>query len=188
LNAIEGQVLQPMLIEAVLRTVFVADEADRPGLEAEREELERQMENLTAAVKAGGDIPLRVAELKKTNARLVDIRRQLEPQEHRDREQLRAALEQRVDEWRTILRANPAQARQVFVQVLGPIMITIEMAAVLTEAPMAGFDVRDRRGKEGINARRRTRGPGRDPVVGCYKTFGVIGGTFAGPGVGVPNG
>jgi len=57
LAVIEGQVLQPMLIEAVLRTVFVADEADRPSLEAEREDLERQMDNLTAAVKAGGDIP-----------------------------------------------------------------------------------------------------------------------------------
>ena len=29
-------------------------------------------------------------------------------------------------------------------------MITIEMAAVLTEAPLEGFNVRDRRGKEGI--------------------------------------
>ena len=139
-----------MLIEAVLRTVFVADEADRPALEAEREDLERQMENLTAAVKAGGDIPSLVVELKKTNARLVDIRRRLEPQEQHDREELRAALEQRVEEWRPILRKNASQARQVLGQVLGPIMITIEMAAMLTEPAAKGFDARDRRGKEGI--------------------------------------
>jgi hypothetical protein len=63
---------------------------------------------------------------------------------------LRAALEQRVEEWRTILRANPAQARQVLAQVLGPIMITVEMAAVLAEPAMEGFSTRDRRGKEGI--------------------------------------
>ena len=44
MNAIEGQVLQPMLIEAVLRTVFVADEADRPALEAERDELDRSVQ------------------------------------------------------------------------------------------------------------------------------------------------
>ena len=35
-------------------------------------------------------------------------------------------------------------------RVLGPIMITVEMAAVLTEPVLEGFDARDRRGKEGI--------------------------------------
>ena len=150
MNVIEGQVLQPALIEAVLRTVFVADEADRAAPENEREELERQMANLTAAVKAGGDIPSLVAELKMTNARLVDIRRRLEPQEQHDREELRAALEQRVEEWRPILRKNAAQARQILGQVLGPITITVEMAAVLMEPALKGFDAHDRRGKEGI--------------------------------------
>jgi len=61
--------------------------------------------------------------LKTTNARIVELRRRLEPQEAHDREQLRLALEQQVEEGREILRSNPAQGRQVLAHVLGPIRI-----------------------------------------------------------------
>jgi hypothetical protein len=57
LKIIEGEVLSAAFIEVVLDTVFVPDAVDRAGLEAESDELERQLANLTAAVKAGGDIP-----------------------------------------------------------------------------------------------------------------------------------
>ena len=61
-------------------------------------------------MKSGGDIPALVAELKRTNTQLVDARRRLEPREQHDREQLRLVLDQRMTEWKAILRANPAKA------------------------------------------------------------------------------
>ncbi len=134
----------------VLDTVFVPHDMNRPAVEAEREQLEWQIENLTAAVKTGGDIPPLVTELKRTNAAVVDVRRRLEPREQHDREQLRLALSQRVDERKGILRANPAQGRQVLSHLLGPITITEEIGAMLTMEPMAGYDPNDRRGKEDV--------------------------------------
>jgi hypothetical protein len=68
LTVIEGQVLTPEFIERVLDTVFVPDAVNRAALEAEGPELERRVANLTAAVKAGGDIPVLVEDLKRTNA------------------------------------------------------------------------------------------------------------------------
>jgi hypothetical protein len=152
LSVIEGEVLAPAFIEVVLNTVFVPDDADRPALEAERDNLERQLVNLTEAVKAGGDIPSLVTALKITNAQLVHVRRRLEPQEQNDRGQLRLALEQRVEEWRIILRANPAQARQVLHHLVGAFMITPNVAAVLAEPALEGFDPQSRDGKENITA------------------------------------
>lgn len=89
-------------------------------------------------------------ELRRTNARLVDVRRRLEPREHQDREQLRAALEQRVEEWRSILRANPAQGRQVLHHVIGPILFWLGDASDLDVAD--GADPRDRRGRDGLTS------------------------------------
>src|SRR5262249_41154757 len=122
-QAMTGVVLQPAFIARVLDTVFVPDAVNRLGLEAERDELERQIGHLTEAVKLGGNIPVLVEELKQSSLRLRDIRCLLEPREHEDRERLRAAMEQRVDEWREILRTSPAQGRQVLKQVLGTIAI-----------------------------------------------------------------
>ena len=97
--------LTPTFVERVLDTVFVPQDLNRAGLEADRDQLEQQIENLTQAVKAGGDIPTLVAELKRTNAHLVDVRRRLEPAEQCDRPQLRLAPERRVTEWKAVLRA-----------------------------------------------------------------------------------
>jgi hypothetical protein len=149
LDVIEGEVLTPAFIETVLDTVFVPDAVNREALEADAIVLERQIANLTAAVAHGGHIPSLVEELKRTNARL-DPRRRLEPREHHDREQLRLALEQRVSEWKQVLRENPAQRRQVLHHVIGPIMLWLGDHADLAVADAA--DPRDRRGKEGLTA------------------------------------
>jgi hypothetical protein len=119
LTVIEGEVLTPAFIERVLDTVFVADDGDRPAMEAEAQELERQIGNLTDAIKLGGNIPALVESLTGTQAQLTLIRRQLEPREAADRSQLREALDQRVAEWKEILRANPGQGRQVLHHLLG---------------------------------------------------------------------
>lgn len=65
-------------------------------------------------------------------------------------EQLRAALDQRVEEWRQILRANAAQARQVLQHVVGPITLWVGEASDLDVA--TGANPRDQRGAEGISA------------------------------------
>jgi len=145
---IEGEVLTPAFIERVLDTVFVADDGDRPALEAEAHELERQIGNLTDAIKLGGNIPALVESLTGTQVRLTLIRRQLEPREAADRSQLREALDQRVAEWKQILRANPGQGRQVLHHLLGIIQLWVGEASDLNV--YAGADPRDRSGKENI--------------------------------------
>lgn len=149
-GVIEGEVLTPAFIERVLDTVCVPDAENRLTLEADAVDLERQIANLTAAVKAGGDIPSIVEELKRTNARHADVRRRLEPREQHDREQLRLALEQRVAEWKSVLRSNPGQGRQVLHHVIGPIMLWLGDYADLAVADAA--DPRDRRGKKNLTA------------------------------------
>ena len=88
--------------------------------------------------------------LKATQARLALVRRQLEPREHQDRAQLRDALNQRVTEWKGILRDNPAQARQVLHHLLGIISLWVGEASDLDV--YAGADPRDKSGKENIKA------------------------------------
>jgi hypothetical protein len=150
LNVIEGEVLTPSFIGMVLDTVFVPDEVDRAALTAEADQLDTEITRLTAAIKAGADIPTVVAELKASNARLQEIRRRLSPQEHHNRAELRAALEQRVDEWRKILRTNPAQGRQVLRHLLGEVRLWVGSVEDLAIADAARPG--DSRGTEGITA------------------------------------
>jgi site-specific DNA recombinase len=147
LSTIENVVLTPSFIEVVLNTVFVPDAVDRPAIEAEIAELERQVTNLTTAIRMGGDLHSLVDELKATNVRLVSLRRRLDPHEQIDREQLRAALEQRVDDWKQVLRAHPAQARQVIAHLLGYIEIRPSDGAALKALVDAGIDLDDQTGK-----------------------------------------
>jgi DNA invertase Pin-like site-specific DNA recombinase len=150
LNVIEGEVLTPTFIEMVLDTVFVPDDGDRAALEAEADQLDLEIGRLTAAIKAGADIPTVVAELKTANARLQEVRRRLSPQEHHSRAELREALEQRVAEWRQVLRTNSQQGRQVLRHLLGEVRLwvgTVEDLAI-ADAARPG----DSRGTEGITA------------------------------------
>jgi hypothetical protein len=119
LTVIEGEVLTDAFVEHVLDTVYVEDGSDHAALEAEAAELQQQVGNLTEGIRLGGNIPALVETLKATQARLVLVRRQLEPREHQDRAQLRDAPNQWVEEWRRILRDNPHQGRQVLHHLLG---------------------------------------------------------------------
>lgn len=143
LTVIEGVVLSPAYIETVLDRIFVPDDGDRSALEAERAELERQLANLTEAIKLGGNLKRLVDEMEAVQQRLLMVQRYLEPKEAANRAEVRAALEQRVDDWKTILRQHPIQARQILHHLLdGPIQIQ----------PAAGFqiDPGDDRGLENI--------------------------------------
>jgi hypothetical protein len=169
--------------------VFSPPVEDPLTLEAERAALEQQLGNLTDAIKEGGDIPMLVAALKSTNAQLVNVRRRMEPQEqHHDREQLRAALEQRVEEWRGILRKHPAQGRQVIAHLLGPITITTDLATIICESGVHGFDPHSRRGKEGITAADVRDGLAVIRWEATTKPMGLLAGMSAGPRMASPTG
>jgi site-specific DNA recombinase len=148
LNVIEGEVLTPSFIDLVLDSVFTPDDVNRPALEEEAADLERQIANLTTAVKVGGDIPALVTELRAANARLQDVRRRLAPQEHHQREELRAALEQRVSDWKQVLRSNPQQGRQVLKHLVGTIYLWVGEPGDMDVSDKAKPG--DRRGTENI--------------------------------------
>ena len=121
LSIIEGEALTPAFVTYVLDTLATGDLIDRPALQEERDRVAREVENLTQGIAEGGDIPALVALLKARDKRLKKLDQQLAPHEHPDREVLRLALEQRVEDWRAILRSNPRQARMVLHQLIGPI-------------------------------------------------------------------
>jgi hypothetical protein len=124
LDMIEGEVLAPEFIEKILSTL-PRTENDRERLEAEIETRSAEVVNLTKAIAAGGDIPELVAALKVASRRLADSKRLLDVStQETPREELRAALEQRVEDWREKLRAHPAQARQIVSKIIGPIHLS----------------------------------------------------------------
>jgi hypothetical protein len=84
-----------------------------------------EFNNIAQAIAAGGgDIPALVAMLKERDRKLKLLDARLDDRSRPNREALRAALEQRVTEWRKILRSHTRQARMVLQQVmLGPITL-----------------------------------------------------------------
>jgi hypothetical protein len=107
----------------VLDTAFAPDADDRAALQTERARLVREIENLTTGIASGGDIPQLVTGLKDRDRRLKLLDARLAPKEARDREPLRLALEQRVADWRKILRSNAKQGRMVLQQLVGPLAV-----------------------------------------------------------------
>jgi DNA invertase Pin-like site-specific DNA recombinase len=150
LNVIDGEVLTSAFIELVLDTVFVPDDTDRPALESEAAQMQTEISRLIALARSVGDIPEVAAELKTANLRLREVQRRLAPQEHHNREELRAALEQRVADWRRVLRTNPAQGRQVLRHLVGEILLWGGDAGDL--ATYDGAKPGDHRGTENITA------------------------------------
>jgi hypothetical protein len=90
-------------------------DAERETLLDERAQLAREIENLTKAIAAGGDIPALADALRERDKRLRTLDSKLaKPVVIPDREVLRAALQLRGNEWRDVLRSKHiAQARLV---------------------------------------------------------------------------
>jgi hypothetical protein len=148
LNVIESEVLTGSFIDLVLDTVFVPDDTDGPSLEAEAVRLQTEIGRLIALARTTGEIPELASELKESKAQLRDLQRRLAPQEHHNREELRAALEQRVDDWRRVLRTNPEQGRQVLRHLVGTIYLWVGKPGDMATADKARAG--DSRGTEGI--------------------------------------
>ena len=81
----------------------------------------RESENLTVAIATGGDIPALAKALAERAKRMKDIDATLAPRETPNVAELRAALEQRVSEWREVLRKNPRQGRMILETLMGPL-------------------------------------------------------------------
>jgi len=121
LDALEAVVLSPTLIDRVLDAAFSVDhDAERAALLERQQRLRTEITNLTAAIAHGGDIPTLVALLQEREAQLKAVDGQLAtPTVMPDREVLKAALELRTADWRTILRGpHIHQARTVLQHVI----------------------------------------------------------------------
>lgn len=116
LNCIEHDVLSQEFIDRVLDAAFAGNpDAERQTLIDERAQVAREIENLTKAIAAGGDIPALATALGERDRRLKVFDAQLaKPVVLPDREVLKAALELRKGQWRDLLRGpHVAQARLV---------------------------------------------------------------------------
>jgi hypothetical protein len=115
------------IIERVLHSAFVP--VDVAAIEAERDAVRVEFNNLTRAITAGGDeIPALVTMLKDREKRLKALENRLQPRDEPNREMRRAALEQRATEWRVLLRSHTRQARMVLQQVMmGPLTVQFEV-------------------------------------------------------------
>lgn len=116
LDVIEGTVLHPDFIDRIVDAVF-ADSPDvqRQVLSDQRSQIAREIENLTKAIAAGGDIPSLAVALGERDRRLKALDAKLaEPVAAPDRDVLTAALRLREGQWRDVLRGpHIAQARLV---------------------------------------------------------------------------
>jgi hypothetical protein len=92
----------------------------------------REIEHLTAAITAGGDLTPVVAALKARETQRQTLTRQLAHVASRarlmmDAKRLRADLLQRLEDWRALLGRHVPQARQILKKLLvGPILFTPE--------------------------------------------------------------
>lgn len=121
LTVVEGQVLAPSFIDQVIETAY-PPAADPAALQTERAQITQEIANRTAAITAGGQIEELVSALKERKRRLTALDLSLRS-ETPDRERLRAAWEQRITDWRDVLRQQTRQGRQVLRQVVGPIQV-----------------------------------------------------------------
>jgi DNA invertase Pin-like site-specific DNA recombinase len=135
LDVVEGEALGTAAITELLALVDRGDADQHARLAAERDRLRAEVANLVASIAAGvppATVASAVREREGEVAKL-DAQLRLPRAERPDVERLRAALEQRAEEWRETLRAEPAVARAVLKRLVGP--LTLWDAA----APSAAF-------------------------------------------------
>lgn len=109
-------VLQPAVERA--KAKLAHNTPDRGERQNERAQLVKELQNLTAAVAAGGDVPTLIAEIKKREARKAELDRLL-AKPAVDSDGLRKALEARVSDWKRLLRSQPTHGNAVLRNLLG---------------------------------------------------------------------
>jgi hypothetical protein len=118
LRAIEEHVLTPEAIESVI-ALTERDEVQEhhAALNRERKSLEKRIARLVAAVETAGDITSLAAKLRELEARLVAIDDELRNC-HPVPRLARGVVEDRLAEWRRLLRQSLTQGRAVLQPVL----------------------------------------------------------------------
>jgi site-specific DNA recombinase len=129
LGIVEGEVFGTDHINELLALVDAAPDPTA-ALRAERDRLQREMNNLVESVAAGVPAGAVAPKIREREQKIANIDAQLRAPrpEPVDVERLRAALEQRTAEWKAILRTEPKVARVLLRRVLGPIEMPAETA------------------------------------------------------------
>lgn len=139
LQAVEQHALTPEAIEQVIHLSERDDIAEQQSkLERERKDIEKRIARLVAAIETGGDVPSLVAKLRELEARrhAIDVEAtslhpvpRLEP----------AIIENRLAEWRRLLRQSTTQGRTVLQRILrGRLTFTLRVNEVSGEVD--GYD------------------------------------------------
>jgi site-specific DNA recombinase len=125
LSTIEGDVLHPRLIEDLLLLVDHGGADDNVRLTADRDQLQREVKNLVAAIAKGvaedtvaSDIRQRQVEIAKLDEKLRTPRRV-----PLDVVKLRQALTLRAEDWKRDLRAEVKVARMLLRRLVGPLTL-----------------------------------------------------------------
>jgi DNA invertase Pin-like site-specific DNA recombinase len=124
LSVVEGELLETDFIRELLSLVEHAPD-ETAWLTAERDRLQKEVDRLVAAIAAGVP-PESVAPLVRTNQTEIaklDVRLRMPRVPRLDHERLRAALEQRAEQWKADLRREPAIARLMLRRLVGPLTL-----------------------------------------------------------------
>lgn len=140
LDMVEGEVLGERYIGELLSLVERADWDDTPRLTADKARLAGEVENLIRSVAAGVPAETVAPAIRQREAEIgrIDLRLRNPRPVGPNIERLRAALEQRAAEWRSILRGEPKVARLLLRRLIGPLTMADESTRpewVRAEAP-----------------------------------------------------
>jgi site-specific DNA recombinase len=143
LTSIERDILQPDIIAVTLRKAMerlkpqaAAAQEARHGIEKRLAIVERDLERLTAAVTAGGELSTLVAAIKERETAKESLRLELRAIDRAgkaatlDLKAVERELRAKLDEWKAVLRKHVPQARQVLKKLLaGPLVFTAHREA-----------------------------------------------------------
>jgi hypothetical protein len=124
LSIIEGEVLGTRFIVELLALVDNAPD-ETAWLVAERDRLQTERDRLVASIAAGvpGETVAPLIREREEAIRKLEIRLRKPRVPRLGHERLRAALEQRAEQWKAELRAEPHIARLVLRRLVGPLML-----------------------------------------------------------------
>jgi site-specific DNA recombinase len=115
LSELERDVFDPGVVEGVIELAcekLSKQAPERAEWQAERNRLERELENLAGAVAAGEDVQTLLAEMRKRETRKAQLDRDL-ARPSVDRDGIRKMAEGKLAEWKRLLRARPTYGQAV---------------------------------------------------------------------------
>ena len=135
LHAIVDQVLTETVVETIVERVLrrpapTAVSRSVADLRAALQGVEREISNVTRAIAKGGELELLLDMLRDCEKRRNDLRAAIDSGnriqgQQIDRGRLEPAVRRRVEDWRSLLKRQPAYGRQLLREMLsGPITFT----------------------------------------------------------------